>query len=230
MELKSGFKVGPWEVRPLTGELTGGGEPARLEPKVMEVLVALAQQPGEVVEREELLRRVWGNRAAVSDEPLTRCIAELRRAFGDSRQAPTYIQTIPKRGYRLSARSLCCTELRRPRRDDGPPVTPAPRAVAARPKARCRCRRARYAASLWLVAVLPSRSAPVRRSCPAGPEVRGRSRLAADTLAVLSFATEREPRELFRRRRSGRRFDPPELSAGPASDPARLLIRAPRRG
>ena len=61
----------------------------------------LAEHPREVVEREELLRRVWGSRAAVSDEPLTRCIAELRRAFGDSRQTPTYVQTIPKRGYRL---------------------------------------------------------------------------------------------------------------------------------
>ncbi len=113
MELKQGFKIGPWEVRPLTGEVSGAAGVVHVEPKVMEVLLALAQQPGEVVEREELLRRIWGSRAAVSDEPLTRCIAELRRALGDSRQAPTYIQTIPKRGYRLLS-----------------PVVPLPRSAA----------------------------------------------------------------------------------------------------
>ena len=101
MELKQGFRLGNWEVRPLTGEMSGADGIAHLEPKVMEVLAALAQRPGEVVEREELLRRVWGTRAAVADEPLTRCIAELRRVLGDSRQTPVFIQTIPKRGYRL---------------------------------------------------------------------------------------------------------------------------------
>jgi len=101
VELKQGFRLGNWEVRPLTGEMSGADGIAHLEPKVMEVLAALAQRPGEVVEREELLRRVWGTRAAVADEPLTRCIAELRRVLGDSRQTPVFIQTIPKRGYRL---------------------------------------------------------------------------------------------------------------------------------
>ena len=114
MELKQGFKLGSFEVRPLTGEVSGANGTAHLEPKVMEVLAALAQRPGEVVEREELLARVWGARAAVADEPLTRCIAELRRVLGDSRQTPAFIQTIPKRGYRL----LC-------------PVTPLARAAVA---------------------------------------------------------------------------------------------------
>jgi len=103
VELKQGFKLGSFEVRPLTGEVSGADGTAHLEPKVMEVLAALAQRPGEVVEREELLARVWGARAAVADEPLTRCIAELRRVLGDSRQTPVFIQTIPKSGYRLIA-------------------------------------------------------------------------------------------------------------------------------
>lgn len=101
MELKQGFQLGAFEVRPLTGEVTGAGSTTHLEPKVMEVLAALAERPGDVVERDELLQRIWGNRAAVADEPLTRCIAELRRVLGDSRQNPKFIQTIPKRGYRL---------------------------------------------------------------------------------------------------------------------------------
>ena len=101
MDLKHGFRLGTWEVRPLTGEVIAAAGTVHLEPKVIEVLLVLAEHSGAVVEREELLRRVWGSRAAVSDEPLTRCIAELRRAFGDSHHAPTFIQTIPKRGYRL---------------------------------------------------------------------------------------------------------------------------------
>ena len=122
MELKQGFKLGSFEVRPLTGEVSGADGVAHLEPKVMEVLAALAQRPGEVVEREELLARVWGARAAVADEPLTRCIAELRRVLGDSRQTPVFIQTIPKRGYRL----LCPVTPLAAR-----PVSPAPAQSAA---------------------------------------------------------------------------------------------------
>ena len=129
MELKQGFRLGNWEVRPLTGEVSGADGPVHLEPKVMEVLAALAQQPGEVVERDELLRRVWGARAAVADEPLTRCIAELRRVLGDSRQTPVFIQTIPKRGYRL----LCpVTPLAAPSPEAPPPV-PAHTQEPARP-------------------------------------------------------------------------------------------------
>jgi len=66
----------------------------------MDVLVCLAGNAGNVTERDTLLREVWGN-AVVSDEPLTRCIATLRKELGDDPQNPTYIQTVPKRGYRM---------------------------------------------------------------------------------------------------------------------------------
>ena len=138
VELKQGFRLGTFEVRPLTGEVSGADGTAHLEPKVMEVLTALAQRAGDVVEREELLARVWGARAAVADEPLTRCIAELRRVLGDSRQTPVYIQTIPKRGYRL----LCpVTPLARPADAQSPPAAEpqaaaAPPATAERPRRR----------------------------------------------------------------------------------------------
>src|SRR6185503_18818139 len=131
VELKQGFKLGSFEVRPLTGEVSGADGTAHLEPKVMEVLAALAQRPGEVVERDELLARVWGARAAVADEPLTRCIAELRRVLGDSRQTPAFIQTIPKRGYRL-----LCPVTPLAGRLPAPPVAPdAPPAAEPSPAA-----------------------------------------------------------------------------------------------
>ena len=101
MDLQGGFRVATWDVFPLTGDIRSAGDFVHLEPKVMEVLVALAGRAGSVVLRDELLATVWGPRAAISDEPLTRCIAQLRQAFGDSARNSRIIQTIPKRGYRL---------------------------------------------------------------------------------------------------------------------------------
>ncbi|MEO1081007.1 MAG: tetratricopeptide repeat protein [Pseudomonadota bacterium] len=98
--LRSGFLLGEWTVSPLDGHLQRRDEINRVQPKAMDVLVVLASAGGKVVEREDLLREVWGERA-VSDEPLTRCIGDLRRALGDRRDSPVHISTIPKRGYRL---------------------------------------------------------------------------------------------------------------------------------
>ena len=102
VNLKQGFTLGDWEVQPLRGQVIGPSGPVHMEPKVMDVLIALASRPGEVIERTELVNEVWGGRA-VTDEPLTRCIAELRRILKDSRREPSYVETVPKRGYRLVA-------------------------------------------------------------------------------------------------------------------------------
>lgn len=100
MSLRNGFTFGDWTVYPLEGRLVGEGAEQRIPPKSMDVLLYMAAHAGAVVERDSLLRSVWGERAQ-SDEPLTRCIGELRRAFGDTREEPEYILTIPKRGYQL---------------------------------------------------------------------------------------------------------------------------------
>lgn len=100
MSLRSRFTLGDWTVFPLEGRLQRDGQSCRVQPKSMDVLLCLAEADGEVVERDVLLRRIWGERA-VSDEPLTRCVGELRKAFGDTRSMPAYILTVPKRGYRL---------------------------------------------------------------------------------------------------------------------------------
>lgn len=100
MSLRRGFRLSEWTVYPLEGRFQQDDQNRRVQPKSMDVLLCLAEADGEVVEREELLRRIWGERA-VTDEPLTRCIGELRRALGDSRKDPEFILTVPKRGYRL---------------------------------------------------------------------------------------------------------------------------------
>ncbi|HYL05711.1 MAG TPA: winged helix-turn-helix domain-containing protein [Thermoanaerobaculia bacterium] len=74
----------------------------QVEPKVMEVLVCLARHAGRVVSKDELVREVWEGRF-VSDDVVWRSVRELRRALGDEARAPRFIETIPKRGYRLLA-------------------------------------------------------------------------------------------------------------------------------
>ena len=96
------FKLGEWHVTPLRGTIHGPEGTRRVTPKAMDVLTCLAQHPGEVVDRETFQTAVWKGRA-FSDDPLNKCIAELRRQLGDSSGARTYIETIPKRGYRLVA-------------------------------------------------------------------------------------------------------------------------------
>ena len=93
--LRQGFRLGDWVVRPIEGLVTGAQGARHLQPKTMDVLVSLAASAGQVVTRDELVDRVWGGNA-VSDEPLTRCIHEIRRGLGDHRGEPHYIKTIPK--------------------------------------------------------------------------------------------------------------------------------------
>jgi TolB-like protein/DNA-binding winged helix-turn-helix (wHTH) protein len=66
----------------------------------MAVLERLAESPGEVVTRAELFDAVWPG-GAVTDDVLTQCVVELRRALGDSAREPRYIETIPRVGFRL---------------------------------------------------------------------------------------------------------------------------------
>lgn len=103
--IQTGFRFGDWRAYPLRNALVGPHGEVHVEPKAMQVLERLADNAGEVVERDRLLDELWGGRA-MSDEPLTRCIAHLRRLLDDSARDPRYIQTIPKRGYRM----VCAVE------------------------------------------------------------------------------------------------------------------------
>jgi TolB-like protein/Flp pilus assembly protein TadD len=102
--LQNAFRIGEaHHVEPSLNSVAGPTGAIRLEPKVMQVLVCLAENAGEVVSKERLMRSVWPD-AFVGDDVLTRCISELRRVFGDDAKEPRFIQTIPKSGYRLIAR------------------------------------------------------------------------------------------------------------------------------
>jgi DNA-binding winged helix-turn-helix (wHTH) protein/TolB-like protein/Flp pilus assembly protein TadD len=94
--------IGSWWVDTAADELGHDGETVRIEPKAMAVLMVLAGRAGAVVSRDELLSVGWPG-VVVGDEALTQTIIKLRRALGDNPRAPTYIETISKRGYRLIA-------------------------------------------------------------------------------------------------------------------------------
>jgi DNA-binding winged helix-turn-helix (wHTH) protein/Tol biopolymer transport system component len=96
------FCVGDWLVEPTLNSLSRPDRIVRLEPKVMQVLVCLAEHPGEVASKDRLLQRVWPG-TYVTEDVLTRAVSELRRVFGDDAKHSRFIETIPKGGYRLVA-------------------------------------------------------------------------------------------------------------------------------
>ena len=97
------FRLQEWRVNPDEGTLSDGENQVRLEPKVMDVLVHLAEQPsGRVVPREEILQAVWGD-VTVTDAVLARAISVIRGALGDDARKPRFVETLPKRGFRLIA-------------------------------------------------------------------------------------------------------------------------------
>lgn len=102
---KSLIRVGEWLVDVESHQMHHFDDKTQqviFEPKVMNVLACLIEHAGQVVSSEALIERCWPNQY-LSDNPLHKCITQLRKAFNDSSRNPSYIQTIPKRGYRLIA-------------------------------------------------------------------------------------------------------------------------------
>jgi non-specific serine/threonine protein kinase len=97
-----GIRIGGWWVRPSLSRIERAGQAVHLRPKSMEVLLFLARRAGQVVPRGELLDAAWPG-VSVAEEGLTRCIADIRQAFGDAPNQPGYLETVAKRGYRLIA-------------------------------------------------------------------------------------------------------------------------------
>jgi len=104
------FNFADVEVREREFLLIKGGERISVEPKAFRVLIFLLRNPGRLVGKDEIVASVW-NDSAVSDNSLTRSIAQLRRVLDDDSREPRYILTVPTLGYRF----LCEVNVR----DDG---------------------------------------------------------------------------------------------------------------
>mgnify|MGYP002395720028 CR=1 FL=1 len=103
-DLNQALEIGRFEFHPDRGIiLDDRGHPHRLQPKLVELLGLLARNPGKTLDRRHILDVLWQDRI-VNEEALTRNIAELRNILGDSSRNPAYIETIPKKGYRLIAK------------------------------------------------------------------------------------------------------------------------------
>jgi DNA-binding winged helix-turn-helix (wHTH) protein/tetratricopeptide (TPR) repeat protein/TolB-like protein len=157
------FRIGEWEVQQAENALCSDERTLRLEPRMMDVLVSLAADAGRVVTKEALLAAVWEG-AFVEEGALTQVIHALRKALGDDARQPRYIQTIPKRGYRLIA-PVELASVEPAEQKEGhlepapPPLAPmAPVAIpvlrAAERRGRARVRLAQAAAVLMAALVL----------------------------------------------------------------------------
>jgi Tol biopolymer transport system component/DNA-binding winged helix-turn-helix (wHTH) protein len=102
------YEFGPFRLDPVKRRLLRDGEPVQLTPKAFDTLLALVEQSGRTVEKDDLMRRVWPG-AVVEENNLNQNITALRKCLGDSRRASRYIATIPGLGYRFVAEVKAAT-------------------------------------------------------------------------------------------------------------------------
>jgi DNA-binding winged helix-turn-helix (wHTH) protein len=137
--------------------LRARGQPIRLSGQALDLLCLLLDQPGELITREEIERRLWPDRNVNFDHSLDVVVSRLRTVLGDKGPSPRYIETVPRRGYRFIE-----------------PVTTRVEARPANAPRRWRRRLATYAAVAILAAILAivfartryDRFVPPRRSQP----------------------------------------------------------------
>ena len=96
-------RFGAFEVDLRTGELRKDGTRLKLTGQPFQVLTILLEQPGEVVTREELQKRLWPDTFVDVDHNLNTAINKIREVLGDSAESPRYVETLPRRGYRFIA-------------------------------------------------------------------------------------------------------------------------------
>ena len=117
------LRFGAFELDGETLELRRKGALVKLQQQPAKVLALLLSRPGDLVTREEIRSAVWGDDTYVNfDQGLNFCIKEIRAALGDHADAPRYVETLPRRGYRFVALV---------ERDLPEPVEPLPQAAAA---------------------------------------------------------------------------------------------------
>ena len=100
------MRVGDFEFEPSTGDLRRvdpppAGATVRLAPQPAKLLALLVEHRGDLLEREEIRSAIWPDTHVDFDQSLAFCVRQLRAALGDSGAKPTYIETLPRRGFRL---------------------------------------------------------------------------------------------------------------------------------
>jgi TolB-like protein/DNA-binding winged helix-turn-helix (wHTH) protein/Tfp pilus assembly protein PilF len=193
-------RFGEFELDAKAGELWKGARRIRLQDKPLRLLVALIEQRGDIVTREELRERLWpGNVVVEFDNGLNNAVNKLRAALDDSAEDPRYIETVGRRGYRFVAdlpapgEQRAAPEPRTPEATEPAteePLAPAPRLPAseAAPHGSRRPRALLVAATAVLLLVVATGWWLERRS-PDVPEIHS---LAVLPLENLSGDSEQE--------------------------------------
>ena len=126
-----GYLFGDFELNCSQGTLRRNGVPVKIPPQPLKVLQVLLERAGEIVSREELRVAIWGEATFVEfDQGLNYCIRRIRIALGEDAGAPTYLETLPKQGYRFLA------PVRKLAPDAGLDVSAGGGSTAAAPSAR----------------------------------------------------------------------------------------------
>jgi DNA-binding winged helix-turn-helix (wHTH) protein/Tol biopolymer transport system component len=157
-------RFGAFEFDPCTGELRKHGLRVRIQQQPCQVLLALLEYPGEVVSREDLVRRLWPDGTFVDFERgLNAAVTRLRQTLSDSAENPKYVQTVARRGYRFVS---AVEPLMHHEPAERTASRPAPAAVvelkAGSGDRRSRFRRGLFGASLGIAIMLGILLAPPR--------------------------------------------------------------------
>src|SRR5580700_5132662 len=150
------LQFGVFEVDLAQGELRKHGQKIKLQERPFQLLAALLERPGQVVTREELVRRLWSGTLVDFDNGLNIAAKTIREALDDDAATPRYVETLPRRGYRfiapVQARNAPAASL--PVRQTSPQPTPSVLPSAVPVKAPPISRRGMYGRAAALIAVL----------------------------------------------------------------------------
>ena len=94
------IRFGPFQIDPRTWLLTRDAQPVDLSPRLVEILGFIVSKGGQIVTKDELLEKFWPD-VNVTENTLTRAIADIRKAIGDGAAEPQYLETAARRGYRF---------------------------------------------------------------------------------------------------------------------------------
>jgi len=100
---ESPLRFGSFELDVRSRELRNGTRSVRLQEQPFEILRMMLERPGDVVTRAELQARLWPDTTVDFDAGLNYSVRQLRLALGDDANAPKYVETLPRRGYRFIA-------------------------------------------------------------------------------------------------------------------------------
>lgn len=130
------LRFGLFQLDPSTGELHRNGRRVRLQEQPFTVLTLLLERPAQLITREELRQKLWPADTFVDfDDGLNAAVKKLRFALGDSAENPTFIETIPRRGYRFitpviaDSDGVASAELAEPHVIAAPPRLPGQRSA-----------------------------------------------------------------------------------------------------